>query len=253
MKKHHNFSVRQMTAVLMGVVLALCFVLPTSGLNVSASSEPPAAWTELAKQRIPKNLKITLHGIEKKEGYTAVTGTAQWDDNADVNECEFNPWVLVGGNYARPKCTAWTIVKCEGSSDENQNTPDDVMYDVENGDSNKKFELMYVDENEEIEVWDEGSDNKYASGVKLGSQLRFTMTSVVGLDGYYGESPESEAVEFTLSEDVFGKTFSANSGSGGGSADSGVCKWCGEVHEGFWGGIVGFFHDVFYFFAHLFD
>ena len=42
-------------------------------------------------------------------------------------------------------------------------------------------------------------------------------------------------------------------GSGGGSADSGVCKWCGEVHEGFWGGIVGFFHDVFYFFAHLFD
>ena len=30
------------------------------------------------------------------------------------------------------------------------------------------------------------------------------------------------------------------------------CKWCGEDHEGFFGKIVGFFHSVLYFFAHLF-
>ena len=30
------------------------------------------------------------------------------------------------------------------------------------------------------------------------------------------------------------------------------CKWCDEVHTGVWGRIVGFFHSVLYFFAHLF-
>ena len=35
------------------------------------------------------------------------------------------------------------------------------------------------------------------------------------------------------------------------SGDS-ACKWCGETHTGFWGGIVRFFHSIFYFFAHLF-
>ena len=34
--------------------------------------------------------------------------------------------------------------------------------------------------------------------------------------------------------------------------DENLCKWCGEPHEGFWGKIVGFFHSVLYFFAHLF-
>ncbi len=30
------------------------------------------------------------------------------------------------------------------------------------------------------------------------------------------------------------------------------CKWCGQVHTGFPGTIVGFFHSILYFFAHLF-
>ena len=30
------------------------------------------------------------------------------------------------------------------------------------------------------------------------------------------------------------------------------CKWCDEVHNGVWGKIVGFFHSILYFFAHLF-
>ena len=35
-------------------------------------------------------------------------------------------------------------------------------------------------------------------------------------------------------------------------AGENLCKWCGEAHEGFWGKIVGFFHSILYFFAHLF-
>ena len=35
-------------------------------------------------------------------------------------------------------------------------------------------------------------------------------------------------------------------------AGENLCKWCGELHEGFWGKIVGFFHTILYFFAHLF-
>ncbi len=31
-----------------------------------------------------------------------------------------------------------------------------------------------------------------------------------------------------------------------------LCKWCGEPHTGFGGRIVGFFHRILYFFAHLF-
>ena len=34
--------------------------------------------------------------------------------------------------------------------------------------------------------------------------------------------------------------------------DDGLCKWCGKPHTGFWGKIVGFFHSILYFFAHLF-
>ena len=35
--------------------------------------------------------------------------------------------------------------------------------------------------------------------------------------------------------------------------NDGLCKWCGERHDGsFWQQIVGFFHSILYFFAHLF-
>ncbi len=30
------------------------------------------------------------------------------------------------------------------------------------------------------------------------------------------------------------------------------CKWCGKTHKGFWQSIVGFWHTIFYSFAHLF-
>ncbi len=36
------------------------------------------------------------------------------------------------------------------------------------------------------------------------------------------------------------------------AAGKGLCKWCGKPHNGFWGKIVGFFHAILYFFAHLF-
>ena len=36
-------------------------------------------------------------------------------------------------------------------------------------------------------------------------------------------------------------------------SQDGKCKWCGEDHSGsFWQKIVGFFHSILYFFAHLF-
>ena len=31
-----------------------------------------------------------------------------------------------------------------------------------------------------------------------------------------------------------------------------LCKWCSQPHEGFFGKLVGFFHSILYFFAHLF-
>ncbi len=34
--------------------------------------------------------------------------------------------------------------------------------------------------------------------------------------------------------------------------DDVLCKWCGQRHEGFFGKILGFFHNIAYFFAHLF-
>ena len=248
MSKRDNFRSLHIIPALLSAFLVMSLLFPASVLRVSAA-EAPAAWSEHAGKHVPMNLRITLHGIEKRDGYSVVTGTAQWDDDDEITECEFNPAVLVGGSYARPKCTAWTLVKRSGSAGEQQGAPDDVLYDAENGVCTKKFELMFVDENEEIEVSEEGSGERYANGVKMGSQLKFTMTSVVSLDGYTGESPECDAVEFTLSEDTFGKTFPEN----GGTADGGACKWCGETHEGFFGSILGFFHDVFYFFAHLFD
>ena len=46
-----------------------------------------------------------------------------------------------------------------------------------------------------------------------------------------------------------------NSGSGdnSGSSNSGSCPYCHQNHTGFFGGIVGFFHRIAYFFSHLFN
>lgn len=46
-----------------------------------------------------------------------------------------------------------------------------------------------------------------------------------------------------------------NGGNNGGNTDNSdkLCKWCGKDHSGnFWQRIVGFFHKILYFFAHLF-
>lgn len=38
------------------------------------------------------------------------------------------------------------------------------------------------------------------------------------------------------------------------AAEENLCRWCGEVHKGsFWQRIVGFFHDILYYFSHLFE
>lgn len=248
MKKQSIFTLRRAMTAFLSVILALCLVMPASGFRVFAMADPPDAWTELAKKHIPLHLRVTLHGIETREGYSVVTGSAEWDDDDEISECEFNPGVWIDGAYARPKCTAWTLVKRTGNV--SGSMPEDVLYEAKNGVCSKDFELVYLAQNEDNEVEEVESGDRYAHGVKLNDKLRFTMTSVVSLDDYTGESPESEAVEFTLTEDVFGKTFSAANGSDGGN---GACKWCGEVHSGFFGSIVGFFHDVFYFFGHLFD
>ena len=248
MKSKSNFTLRRAMTVCLSAVLALCLVIPASGFRVFAMTDPPASWTELAKKHIPQHLRITLHGIEKREGYSVVTGNAEWDDDEEITECEFNPGVWIGNAYARPKCTAWTLVKRTG--DAGNSMPEDVMYDAKNGVCSKSFEIVYLEENEENEVEELDSGERYAHGVKMNDKLRFAMTSVVQTNDYAGESPESEIVEFTLTEDVFGKTFTAGSNS---DNEGGVCKWCGEVHSGFFGSIKGFFHDIFYFFAHLFD
>lgn len=39
---------------------------------------------------------------------------------------------------------------------------------------------------------------------------------------------------------------------GGTDEDNNRCKYCGQVHEGFLGKFIGFFHKIAYFFAHLF-
>ena len=43
-----------------------------------------------------------------------------------------------------------------------------------------------------------------------------------------------------------------NNGSGGSGSSAAKCKWCGKVHTGFFGKLIEFFHNILYFFAHLF-
>ena len=249
MKKQSFLTWRRLVTILLSGCLALALMTVPS--VSAAEADPPAAFTAEAAKHIPQHLRITLHGVEQREGYSVVTGTALWDDDPAVSECEFNPAVLVGSSYYRPKCTAWTLVKHGDNTKEmEENTPADSVYSpvytVENGTCRKDFEIHLLEDGQEIEV-----DELYANGVLMGSKLRFNMTSLVKTDDFYGESPASDDVELTLTEDVFGKTF-PEGGSGSQSGD-GTCRWCGQVHEGFFGSIQGFFHRILYFFAHLFD
>lgn len=252
MKKQARIALRRLTAVLMSGLLAFAALTVTCSVKAE-SAELPASFNAQAEKHIPQHLRITLHGIVRKDSYSVVTGTAVWDDDAEINECEFNPYVQVGSAYYRPKCTAWTLIKRgEATKEMEKDMPADdpysPVYEAKDGKCSKDFELMLVEDGQEIET-----DEEYANGVKMGSKLRFNMTSLLKVDGTYGETPASEDVEITLTEDVFGKTFPADGASGGDAAGNGACRWCGKTHEGFFGGIQGFFHKVLYFFAHLFD
>ncbi len=94
------------------------------------------------------------------------------------------------------------------------------------------------------------------------------------------ESPRSSAatatadriVKYTVTVEINGRTYTTETGNitvpgtatgdpgqtdqpsnPGTPSQGGKGKWCGEDHSGnFWQRIVGFFHSILYFFAHLF-
>ncbi|MBQ7638009.1 MAG: hypothetical protein IJS90_03810, partial [Clostridia bacterium] len=57
----------------------------------------------------------------------------------------------------------------------------------------------------------------------------------------YDKSGKTDVLEIVSVDDQHGSV-----------DDENICKFCGQVHEGFWGKFVGFFHKIAYFFAHLF-
>lgn len=62
----------------------------------------------------------------------------------------------------------------------------------------------------------------------------------------------NEALSYQKPEQPANQTDNSDAPSASDNSDENVCKWCGKPHEGFWGKIVGFFHRILYFFAHLF-
>lgn len=193
------------------MLLSLCAV----GASAAVIAGPTPEWEALARQRIPQNLHITLHNIEQEENLTYVNGTATWDDDENVTECEFNPYLRFGDTLARIKSNLWTIIKNTSGSGPlmvpRRTISYDPVYKAENGVCSADFILPVLGDEEEISV--EGDDSYlFANGIKFGSRLRFTVTALVELDGYYGETPEGDAVEFTFTEDALGKTFAANNG-----------------------------------------
>ena len=337
----------------LSVFLALLMLLSVCAGGASAMViERPEGFDAFARLHIPQHLHISVEEIDKIAGF--VYGTATWDDDELVSEGEFYPGVQVNGGWFLPKCSPFLTIVKRGTgggwmapAKEQEIDPYDQFYDAEDGVCTKQFVIKLLGDDEEIETWDNGLAE--SNGVKLGSQLRFTMSALVELDGYFGETPECDPVEFTLTEDAVGKIFTANGvldpfaedkaafetykndkaaaldalKQDGDSAvcqkliadakaeitaiafdesksldenkaivDAKVnavtakltadleaqrasekpeeqkpaetdkeenetkapekCKWCGEDHEGFFGKIVGFFHSVLYFFAHLF-
>jgi hypothetical protein len=69
------------------------------------------------------------------------------------------------------------------------------------------------------------------------------------------EPTETEAGKkvYTATVEFEGETFTDTVNKTIPAQGDGLCKWCGEDHSGsFWQRIVGFFHSIAYFFAHLF-
>ena len=208
----------------LSVFLALLMLLSVCVCGASAMViERPEGFDAFARLHIPQHLHIYIDEIDWDEGF--VYGTATWDDDELVSECEFYPMLRLGAGLGsslfRPKSLPFTIIK--RMLDNPMLAPQkirniDSVYDVQNGICTKDFAIHLLGDNEEIETWNDGMDE--ANGIKIGSQLRFSMTAVVEMDGYYGETPESAPVEFTLTEDAVGKTFSAYEGMT--NADGGI-------------------------------
>ena len=63
---------------------------------------------------------------------------------------------------------------------------------------------------------------------------------------------EAGKTVYTATAEFEGETYTNTVEKSIPALNDGLCKWCGERHEGFFGRILGFFHSVAYFFAHLF-
>ena len=202
------------TKKVLSVLLAATLLLSVLALGASAMViERPEGFDAFAALHIPQNLRIRLDELDRNEGF--LYGTATWDDDEIVSACEFYPLLRLGAGLGsslfRPKSHPFSIFKRLPSpplTAPKKVKAIDEVYDAEDGVCSKEFAIKLLGDNEEIETW----NNDEANGVKIGSRLRFSMTAVVGLDDYYGETPESDPVEITLTEDAIGKTFTAYDG-----------------------------------------
>lgn len=200
----------------LSVLLALLMLLSVCVCGASAMViERPEGFDAFARLHIPQHLHISVEEIDKIAGF--VYGTATWDDDELVSEGEFYPGVRVNNAWFLPKCSPFLTIVKRGTgggwmapAKEQEIDPYDQFYDAEDGVCTKQFVIKLLGDDEEIETWDNGLAE--SNGVKLGSQLRFTMSALVELDGYFGETPECDPVEFTLTEDAVGKTFTAYEG-----------------------------------------
>ena len=199
----------------LSLLLTAALLLSTLAFGVSAAIVRPDGFDAFALLHVPQNLHIHIDEIDWDEDF--VYGTATWDDDELVSECEFYPMLRLGAGLGsslfRPKSRPFSIIKrsAGGWMAPSKVKDIDPVYDAEDGVCTKEFVIKLLGDDEEIETWNnDGMDE--ANGVKIGSRLRFSMTAVVEMDGYYGETPESAPVEFTLTEDAVGKTFTAYEG-----------------------------------------
>ena len=71
-------------------------------------------------------------------------------------------------------------------------------------------------------------------------------------DGYTGDTICSVCQAPLAAGEVIPATGAQEDPGDQPSGGENLCKWCSEPHNGFFGKLVGFFHSILYFFAHLF-
>lgn len=119
-------------------------------------------------------------------------------------------------------------------------------------------------------VWSWNADHGKATAsftCEKGDDTRTVTQNTTEVEVSAATATKDRVVKYTVTVVFGGKTYAAETenitvpGTATGETDqpgtpdtpsSGKCKWCGETHRGFWGGIVGFFHSILSFFAHLF-